>query len=753
MNTCKAILQAGLGALAIWNCNPALSAENHVENPVSPIRHNAAHQFNFDGAGASDLGVYREGEFRYFRLSPSNTRTYGFGASGDVPLPADYDGDGKTDFAVYRSGTQQFLWVNSSNAMTAAAHFGNPGDIPIAADFDGDGKTDLAIYRPSTSTYWYLQSSTGSLMRVQIGEPGDVPVVGDFDGDGKDEAAVFKPGSATFIFTKTSDGALERVQLGRPGDTPIAGDFDGDGIADLAVYRAGTSTFIYRRSSDKSVVSIQLGQHGDIPIVGDFDADGKTDVAVFRPGGDRAPLFLYRSSATQKTVTIPIDDGGGTPLGARYQPVQLAPVMTYSGRKNAPQLVYQKGVPHTDRNGRIQLSLDSASFFPRCAYETIPGTLASLKNAGFNCFKPWNALSLASVVPEAREAGMQLIKEMDIAPCNFVAKPGCNSDSNAAAQIVSFTSQIAAVANDPSILGWYIEDEPTSCINPPVNCSERFTNYQNFRAAIKSVDAVHPSFNLDISLPYVSAVTQWNEMNSTGDIAANDNYPFHKGTENTLENSVADYSRLVALNHEEKPVWITIQDFGLPASTGMSWTMPTASQLRAEVFAAIVHGATGIIYFALDSVASRGAHVIGISPSPLASYPGHNAGDVVATPGDISSSKALWNATVALNSELQRLQNVILSPTATLPYEVVVQGRTVTATPVRSILKVSSDGVYTLLVINIDNVPLTMQFTFSSRPFDLYSIDDAGSRYPMGSNGNSFSDSIQGFGIRIYEFK
>jgi hypothetical protein len=461
--------------VAFLYCASAAGANPHF---------NFIHSFNFSGSGASDIGVYRGGQYGYFQNSPSNLVFRAFGDPGDVPLAADYDGDGRTDYAIYRPSTRQLWWTRSSDAVLGSITFGNPGDIPIVADFDGDGKTDIAMYRPDTSTYWYFRSSDGVLVSVQVGSAGDVPVIG---------------------------------------------DFDGDGIADPAVYHSSSSTFTYLRSSNGSRVTVQWGQHGDIPIVGDYDGDGKTDIAVFRPGSGTYNQILYQASATQQPITFNFGNPHDTPLGARYEPAEQTTGLTYTNLPSAPQLIYQTGVPHTDKNGRIRTTFDSTtSFFPQCAYETLNenfaqgtkgATLADLKSAGFNCFKPWNGQSLASVLPEADLVGMQLIKEMVIQPCNFNSNPSCDPTSNAAPQIASDVSQIAPVASDPAILAWFAEEEPTACINSPTNCSERYNNYQAFRQAIRNVDTVHPIFALDISLPYESARPWWNVWNGAGDVA------------------------------------------------------------------------------------------------------------------------------------------------------------------------------------------------------------------------------------------
>ena len=191
-------------------------------------------------------------------------------------------------------------------------------------------------------------------------------------------------------------------------------------------------------------------------------------------------------------------------------------------------------------------------------------------------------------------------------------------------------------------------------------------------------------------------------------------------------------------------------------------TMPTPQQIRAQVFTALTHGATGIIYFAIDSPQSRNGHVIGIAPSIPNSYqhPGipndpnnPTDRDLEATPAEILNAPTLWAATVALNKELQSLQDAILSPTSTLAYGVAYSGSAITSTPLRTMLKRSANGVYTLLVMNVDNVPLSLKIDLPAPPIELFTLGQSGDRYPKGPYGSAITDSIEGFGVRNYEFK
>src|SRR6266508_6240792 len=75
--------------------------------------------------------------------------TVTYGASGDIPAPADYNGDGRADMSVFRPSTGTW-YVRGGTAI----RMGGRGDRPVPADYDGDGRAEQALFRPSTG-YWY----------------------------------------------------------------------------------------------------------------------------------------------------------------------------------------------------------------------------------------------------------------------------------------------------------------------------------------------------------------------------------------------------------------------------------------------------------------------------------------------------------------------------------------------------------------------------------------------------------------------
>ncbi len=204
----------------------------------------------------------------------------------------------------------------------------------------------------------------------------------------------------------------------------------------------------------------------------------------------------------------------------------------------------------------------------------------------------------------------------------------------------------------------------------------------------------------------------------------------------------------VQLNNEKKPLWLVVQAFQSPHR---DWRMPTARELRAMVYAGIVHGATGVLYFALDSFVTRDGQVVGVAPwteqsyGPSPDYDGDGAYPLVAAPELVTRSRALWRSITALNRELATLTPDILSPTARLGYTVEGSGA-----QVRTLLKRRGD-LYTLIAVNIEARPVAMKLRFKQ---DITQIAvEAGDKEAFRSGSKGWRDRLDGFGVRVYRFR
>jgi len=131
--------------------------------------------------------------------------SFSWGQKGDVLVPADYNGDGKTEIAVWRQ-TQRTEddsaeWrvryladADGKKRKNRTFFFGKTGDIPIPADYNGDGISEPAVFRPSEGN-WYVRFSKDNIEKVSWFVPGAYPLTGDFDGDGSADFAFFDPGT------------------------------------------------------------------------------------------------------------------------------------------------------------------------------------------------------------------------------------------------------------------------------------------------------------------------------------------------------------------------------------------------------------------------------------------------------------------------------------------------------------------------------------------------------------------------------
>ena len=142
---------------------------------------------DYDGDRKTDIAVFRPSSGTWFIIPSSNPSApliRQWGTQGDTPVQADFDGDGKTDIAVWRptsggrvSDGTWYILPSSNPSAPIVRQWGASGDIPVPADYDGDQIADIAVWRQSNGNWYVIPSSTPTSFTVtQWGTGGDVPV-------------------------------------------------------------------------------------------------------------------------------------------------------------------------------------------------------------------------------------------------------------------------------------------------------------------------------------------------------------------------------------------------------------------------------------------------------------------------------------------------------------------------------------------------------------------------------------------------
>ena len=260
---------------------------------------------DFDGDGASDLFVWRNGTGMWYVLTSGSNfnfahhHSYQLGLPGDIPLIGDFDGDAKADLVVWRptDGTWYFRTSGSQYAVISSIQWGLSGDYPLVGDYDGDGLSDLAVYRQASGSFFVLLSSGGynrngaisgstqAMMHINLGGFGHDLVVGDFTGDGKDDFTVVWQLIRFWTVKDQSNNMLYSLPWGNPGDTPHACDWDTDSVDDRVITRPNSQGTIdwFVAASSGAVYVDTFGSFGDrISCDKDYDGDGIIDRTIFR---------------------------------------------------------------------------------------------------------------------------------------------------------------------------------------------------------------------------------------------------------------------------------------------------------------------------------------------------------------------------------------------------------------------------------------------------------------------------------------
>ncbi len=141
---------------------------------------------------------------------------------------------------------------------------------------------------------------------------------------------------------------------------------------------------------------------------------------------------------------------------------------------------------------------------------------------------------------------------------------------------------VEAHKHDPLNIAWYTFDEPNEVGVPASRCEQVYR-------LIKSVDPERPVV-LTVSPAYWYHPWAYSEYASSCDIIATDPYPVEIGHGIKLDYVSECVER--ARKDSGKPVWAVLQAFPWPGKR-----LPTAQELRCMTYQALVHGASGLLYY------------------------------------------------------------------------------------------------------------------------------------------------------------
>ncbi len=412
----------------------------------------------------------------------------------------------------------------------------------------------------------------------------------------------------------------------------------------------------------------------------------------------------------------------------------------------AVQRVYTAGVPHTDARGRRMMAYDAGRSFFQIGIWGNPigevwGTNYDLKvltDAGFNTMWPWPSWSLDQALAHGQRAGLQVVA-MNPQP----------------------EALLREYRDHPNLLGNVWMDEPTGSLWG----KDMEGKFQEFLAYKKMANAVAPDLCVFINdVPWITppATEWWTRWNTAGDVSCHDNYPVMHSAQTQSLGAIADTVGLAArVNREQKPVWLIVGAFEQPGKSAYPFRFPTPMQLRASVYAGLIHGATGIIYFTWDTYVCRDGNVIGMSPDPKPAYVPSPRQEgythpTPARPDQLVASRALWAMATQVNRELRELTPALLSPTVdpkAVPYSIAVTGLGRTEEPIHALLKPHPEGGTVLLTVNLEDCVLDATYTFPKALRSVERLYENQLPLALEKDANRFSDTYEPFETHVYRIQ
>jgi hypothetical protein len=219
-------------------------------------------------------------------------------------------------------------------------------------------------------------------------------------------------------------------------------------------------------------------------------------------------------------------------------------------------------------------------------------------------------------LPDIRAAGFNAVQSYEIQP-EMIRRMAAAADCVGLKFLPNFRQYQPEISRElggrPSLLGFYIEDEPESRSVPP----------EDLRAFKESLKRDHPGVLTAVAMIRPRMVAEYRDAT---DIFMLDPYPVPQMPLTWMSDTLEEAARHVS----RRRLWAVVQAFGGEKHRLQGWPRrPTFLEMRCLTYLALAHGAQGLFYF---------------------SYP------------EIRGDKAAWEDLKRIVGELEKLQNWLRRP-------------------------------------------------------------------------------------------
>jgi hypothetical protein len=252
---------------------------------------------------------------------------------------------------------------------------------------------------------------------------------------------------------------------------------------------------------------------------------------------------------------------------------------------------------------------------------------------------------------------------------------------------------LQAAQHHPALLAWYLEDEPE---NRGVSAGGERQRYLN----LKQRDPDHPIGLCHTSFEALSV------YKNACDFTMTDIYPITANRDKNLMGVSIMMDEARRVHGTNWPQWTYIQVFGGADTDNGVWAVPLPHEVRFMAYQALVHRATGLLYF---------------------SYWPHQA--------------RTWQSLASLNSEIQRLVPRLVAPGRELPIKadagsVQVRARANNGGSSGLVIAINTSPKFVESVIRCDKLPAEL-----TQSFEGVSVKPSGGGWP---------ERFPPYGVHVY---